>query len=100
MNWKTNVIYKNEKLVRIKITEEYTLKNLYDMISEFECCMVVFLIEEIETRYKLPKFENEEDFIEWIEKNKLSIVSLGINSENFDINKAEYIDLYFKYPNK
>lgn len=100
MKWKNFVERENERFVRLRINNEITLSNLYEWLLEFDCCFFVFTLDGIETRYRLPKFSNENDFNKWVSITKLSIVKHGVNSENFDISNADYIDMYFKYPNK
>ena len=86
--------------MRVKIDNCVSINDLYSWVSEFYCCFFVFNIDGMETRYSIPKINSEEEFLKWINKTKVSIATYGVDSDYFDISKAEYIDMYFRYPNK
>ena len=100
MKWENFVIFENERFVRVKLDPSLNLGDLYSMTIDFDCCFFVFIVDGLETRYRLPNFDDINDFMVWVDKSKASLVSYGIDSDSFDVSKASYLDLYFRYPNK
>lgn len=72
--------------------------DIYDIISNknIDCCFAVFIIDDVLTRYRIPKFKTSEDFLEWICNYKTRVTVSGIDSDNFDVFSAIYFDIYFK----
>lgn len=96
MSWEKYVVKKTEKFVRVNIISILTIEELYNIIkdSRFDLKFSVYIIENIETRYPIPDFKNIEDFYNWILKS--NITENNINSGDYDVTEAIFIDLYFK----
>jgi hypothetical protein len=82
----------------------YELKNLSldelrsIILDERETIIfTVFVVDKIETRYRIEKPNNFDDFMSLI-SNKLSIGVDGVDSGSFNFLECDFLDVYFKYP--
>jgi hypothetical protein len=72
------------------------LKNI--MVNDLNILiLVVFVIEGVETRYKVTIPKNDNDFLSLVRDN-LSINVDGIDSGDYVFLECDYIDIYTKYP--
>ena len=57
----------------------------------------VFVVDKIETRYRIEKPKDLDGFISLI-SDKLSFGVDGIDSGSFNFLECDYLDVYLKYP--
>ena len=82
----------------------YTLKDLSIdslrniMVNDLNILILaVFVIEGVETRYKVTIPKNDNEFMSLVRDN-LSINIDGIDSGDYVLLECDYIDVYTKYP--
>jgi len=93
------------KYLRWKIEENSTLDDIYTILQDerFDAAYIVFIENKIIKRFPIPQFKDRDSFHEWYFSHGAYIKEDGVDSENFALVKASYIDLYFKkkiYPIK
>lgn len=92
-------LYKNNEKYERYLISNMPLGYIYKLLinENYSCFFIVFKQDNIQTRVKLPKINCEMDFIKIIEGRNLSIIELGLDSEEVNILEGIFIDCY-KYP--
>jgi hypothetical protein len=67
---------------------------------KYSLLFVVFTDQTNLTRVKLPNFEDKESILDFILNNGLRSIETGLDSGEIRFDQAQYIDCYYKYPNK
>lgn len=89
------VVFENEKFVRVSLAN-INVGELYSLLTskKYACFFGVFNDNPGIIRYKLPKICNDNDFKMLFSTSILNVSHSGVNSEDFDVSEALYLDCY------
>ncbi len=93
--WDSFVIEKNDKYLRLNLPK-MSLNELILLFADknFSCFFLVFKHDNHFERFKISPPKSQEELILFFNTKLLNTIEHGIDSDNFNILEAEYIDCY------
>jgi hypothetical protein len=101
MSYDRFIVKRNSNFVRLRISD-MTVEDLFEIINSdlFTMVFSVFPDRNYEVRFKVKSFTNIDDLVKDIESRVLNRVESGINSDDFNIIEAVYLDCYYTLYNE
>lgn len=95
INYESLIILKTKNFNRYKTTG-LTCFDFYILAKNNKICFSVFSDNKMDVRYPIPIFISYNNFWEWVLRCDLIKNHSDFGSDNFEVRKSEYIDVYPK----
>ena len=98
MKWDNYIVLTREKtsFIRLRLEENLTVGVLCAWLcdSRIKKAYVVFESNYTHVRYPVPHFNDSSEFTTWFLKKNLILSETTINSDNFILTEAKFLDIY------